>query len=144
MYSQDSSHSLVQIFKTNDENQMHVQVNKEYVLMAVWEIITLLLEFMGNRIADYHSYGHHWTANGEWAESNHSHSILKYPENHTTQVADVPLGLIAVVKLRRCTGFVVLHNSDRDVAVHFYLSDKVMHDAASFGTSCDIAFGSYK
>lgn len=69
---------------------------------------------------------------------------MNYPEKHTTQVADVSLGLIAVVKWRRCTGFVVLQNSDRSVAVHFYLSDKVMHDAASFGTSCHFAFGSYK
>jgi hypothetical protein len=123
---------------------MHVQVNEEYVMMVVQEIITPILEFVGNKIADYHSYGHLWTDNGEWAESNHSHGILKYPEKHTTQIADVTLGLIAVAKWRRCTGFVVLQNSDRGVSVHFFLSDKVMHDAASFGTSCNSAFGSYR
>lgn len=53
MFSQDPNYSLVQIFKTNDENQMHVQVNEEYVPMALRKIITPQLEFMGNRIADF-------------------------------------------------------------------------------------------
>lgn len=133
---------LVHVYKC--PASLRVQVNDQHIPSSIRYVIAPLLDFVGHEIGKYHEGQPSWMGDNDWTEHGSARNgLLKYPERHTMQSADVTLGIIALMRWRRCTGFVALQNSRRGVSAHLYLSDKVMHNAASFGTSCEGAFGSY-
>ncbi len=134
------SQPLIHVSK-DDTDRIRVRVNVRRIPIEVQPFITPLLRFMGHKIADYHLNELRLLPGDDWADSNVSHDVLKFPERHIAHSADVTLIIIGVMRWRQCTGFVALQNSHRGVSVHLYMSDHTMHSRA--GTSCDVAFQGY-
>jgi hypothetical protein len=130
--------------KRGSDGQTRMQVYGKHIPPDMQPIVIPLLQFMGTKIADYHSYGFAISRDSDWAQSDRFRGILKFPERHTVRVADFTLGIIAVIMWRRYTGFAALQTSAKGASVHLYMSDKVIHDDDSFGFGCDNAFESYQ